>query len=549
MPKKKTRMIDQGAAPFLYLIALFCLNFMTLTGVCGSRSVYYVSGPFLAAGLFVITFLLGGSRVVREQVSTRISHGRITDAILFFESTVVGTFVFTAVIAILSLLLTKPLSNLLFGQRYSDLSIRIILIFLVLGSCIGPLKGFLDALGMRMFSLIGMAILGGGSFLLSVIFSATMKAKGSKIALLLRNDALSAVYGGAGAAIGFSIAAGIAFLWMLIIAAIVRRQLQKQEDTLRIDHDEHPIDMILFYLRQMLPYFAAFATLLICLWTEFRIGLSDAGKDRRGGFGISNWSGWMGGALPATVFSTVMSVLCFTRMPKLCARDVERGKRDALRLRFSMMMRLSAYISIPVSCFLFGAGKPIIQILHNGLDKSAKNAAVVTLKLGGGMVFLGCLTILFVMFLWRTNYSVIIWIAGVSAFVLHVICFYIALQIVPQKIEAVPVALTLFLLFFLLISYFLAKRRLLARTDTSFIGDFLRIMGAAIVASLPVILLNDFMTDEIIPVGGTVILLLIYVFVYALMSLWFQAADLRNKDKIPGGRYIHQLAVWMHIAS
>ena len=46
------------------------------------------------------------------------------------------------------------------------------------------------------------------------------------------------------------------------------------------------------------------------------------------------------------------------------------------------------------------------------------------------------------------------------------------------------------------------------------------------------------MTYEIIPVGGVILLAIVYTVLYMLFSILFQAADLLNVSQIPGGKYV-----------
>ncbi|MGN1023657.1 MAG: hypothetical protein ACI4OJ_09170, partial [Lachnospiraceae bacterium] len=189
-------------------------------------------------------------------------------------------------------------------------------------------------------------------------------------------------------------------------------------------------------------------------------------------------------------------------------------------------------------CFLFGAAKPIIQICHQGFGQSAKDGAVLTLKLSAGSAFLLALALFFILLLAVTGYQGILLCAALLGGVGQTIAFVILERSLPYPIEAMGLALFFFLLFFDLSALILGRRELLAGTDLSFFQDMALILLASVVALIPVELLNDFMTYEIIPVGGVILLAIVYLVLYLLFSILFQAADLLNVTLIPGGKYV-----------
>ena len=203
-----------------------------------------------------------------------------------------------------------------------------------------------------------------------------------------------------------------------------------------------------------------------------------------------------------------------------------------------MTLRLLAYLGIPVSLFLFGAAKPIIQICHSGFGQAAKDGAILSLKLSCGSAFLLAMAFFWILLLLATGYQAVLLVSFVIGAVVQTAAYVLLLSVLPFPIEASGLALFFFLLAFNLSALILGRRELLAQTDLSFLQDYVLILLAGIVALIPVELLNDFMTYEIIPVGGVILLAIVYTVLYMLFSILFQAADLLNVSQIPGGKYV-----------
>ncbi|HCW23591.1 MAG TPA: hypothetical protein DGX96_08110 [Lachnospiraceae bacterium] len=533
MEQKQSRfLMDRKSLPVFLLIMEVCIAVLLVSGTTGCESMYYAAGPFYCLLFPVSIFLYGGLFIARQQIERRLKRRRFYNAIVFYRATVGLTLIPTLVLSLILGFNAQSISTTFFSQRYSYISILLLLPFLIFGSLLGPLLGLVSAMGLTSITFGILNFFGISTIVFGEIFSVLLRARGQKIALLLRNKSLSAVYGGAGAALGFSLAALLSFLAALAICLMIRKNLHDQLDPMALDHDEKLLPAALYYARLLLKEAVFFAILFVTMLVDVAIG----------GFDLTSLAGFYCVSLPLLLLCTILATVFFTRYPLLCQRDFSLGKRKPLRRRFSVMMELSGYVSIPASLFVFGAGKPIVQILHNGMNADIRNAAVLTVKLGAPAIAFGSFLILMMLLVIGTFAEKFILAAGAIAFVVQTLVLYAGLGAFHEKVEALGLSLVFFGAAFGIALYVSVRNSILRVTDTSFVLGLVRVLAAAITACLPVIALNDYMTDEVIPVGGTILLALIYWILFAVVSLWFRAPNLMHLKRVPGGTFVLWLA-------
>lgn len=539
MEQKRQRfMMDRRSLPVFLFVMEVCFAVLLVSGTTGCESMYYAAGPFYCLLFPMATFLIGGMNRERQQLEKRLRRRQYYNAIVFHRASLLWTGALTVILALLLGFQAEGFSTLFFGQRYSYVSILLFLPCLVLVSLLGPMLGLIDAMGLSLLSFGILNVLGVGSIIFAELFSWLFRSRGQKIALLLRNDSLAAVYGGAGAALGFSVAALLAFLLALFLCIMIRRNLHAQLDPMAMNHDEQFLPAMLYYARLLLKDALVFAILFVTMLTDIAIG----------GYGMSDLAGFFCVSVPILVLCTMLCTVFFTRYPILCQRDYAAQSRKKIKRRFTLMMELSGYVAIPASLFVFGAAKPIVQILHSGMNADIRNAAVLTVKLGALSIAFGALLLLMILLVQGTFAERNIIISGAIAFVVQTLVLYLGLGIYNEKVEAISLALTFFTAAFGISLYFSVRNTILRYTDSSFVPIYARIVAAAITAVLPVIALNDYMTDEVIPVGGTILLALIYWFAFVIVSLWFHAPNLLHLDRVPGGRLIYWIADHMGLS-
>lgn len=520
----------------LYLAALSFTVFAA-AGTQGAASVYYACVPLAFCLLFLAALIFGGSDIVAKQVGLRMRRGKIGDAMLFYRSARLSTFLFSFIPAVIFGCLCVQTATAL-GERYSYLAILSLLPALVFGSQLGPSLGFLLSVGLSGVVRFLLGFLSAATVVITLILTAFASGKAAGIGLLLRKHQLIYVYAGAGLGLGISAALTLTFLISAVLCFLVSRNIKSREEPLAIDRDEHLSEVLPYYCRLLLPSLVPAILAAVLFYIDYRIGFAEYAGDGSHAINMNTFGGFFGGCLPVLVLAACLVFAPFSAMPARFYRLLFNQKKKTMRYEFSMTLRLLAYLGIPVSLFLFGAAKPIIQICHSGFGQAAKDGAILSLKLSCGSAFLLAMAFFWILLLLATGYQAVLLVSFVIGAVVQTAAYVLLLSVLPFPIEASGLALFFFLLAFNLSALILGRRELLAQTDLSFLQDYVLILLAGIVALIPVELLNDFMTYEIIPVGGVILLAIVYTVLYMLFSILFQAADLLNVSQIPGGKYV-----------
>lgn len=538
MPRKaKIRMANRDLSFFLLVPAAVSITVFAVAGTQGAASVYYASMPLAFCLLFLAALIFSGADIAARQVGLRIRRGKIGDAMLFYRLARLGTLVLSLIPAIAMGCFGVPLATAM-GERYGYLTMLALIPALVLGTQLGPSLGFLLSVGLSGVVRGLLLVLAAATLVLTLFATSFCAAKAQGISLLLRKQELVYVYAGAGLGLGISAALVLTVLLSAIVCLLVSRNLKSREEPLAIDRDEKAGQVFPYILRLLAPALCLCILMFVLFFVDARIGFSNAPGTGNRTFNMNTFGGFFGGCLPVLAFAGCLVFAPFSAMPQRFYRLLSNQKKKTMRYEFSMTIRLLAYIGIPVSCFLFGAAKPIVQICHQGFGQAAKDGAVLTLKLSAGSAFLLAIALFFIFLLAVTGYQGILLIAALLGGVGQTAAFLVLERALPYPIEAMGLGLFVFLLIFDLAALILGRRELLAETDLSFFGDIGLILLASAVALIPVELLNDFMTYEIIPVGGVILLAIVYIVLYLLFSILFQAADLLNVTLIPGGKYV-----------
>jgi len=524
---------------FIYLIgiSLVCL---VISGITGTDSLYYGGIPVFLAAFYLILVTVGTEKRLAGFLKSRLRRGRITDAILFFECALGVSLGGGLMLALIFLSASSSLSSLLFKEPLSSLSLCTAAPLFICASAYGTLKGFLESTGLKKLSVLSMYVLTLLSVFLGIAFGISWNAKGEKVALLLQNSHYGCVYAAAGTVFGLSMAMLAVFIILLVCSMISLRALRGREDTLRIDHDEQMSGIIPFYFRSTVSAGVCAFLPSISLIVSQRTAAAPSETDI--GVRMAGWGSWIGVSFPL-ILATACACFCvFAHIPDGMTADFEKRRYATLRKRYVITFRLLGYIAIPASCFLFASARPIIQIFHGGLSEAARDSAVQTLRLGFFCACLLSVILLLVVYCMKAGHAFVAAAGCLSGTVLQTVLLLVLTRILPDGIIAVPLSLTAGLITAWFTISTLAGRDLLRFSDSTWLTDWMLIFASALLAGVPVLLLNNLVVDEIIAFGGMILLLIPYTFLFVVLSLYLRAADLVNIRRIPGGRYIYRLA-------
>lgn len=540
-------MLNKDTIWILFFLCALGIVSLILSLTQGTGSMFYAGFVLWLTASYLVMNIAGGTTELRRQIQQRIRKRHFNDAMQMVRASFAGAFVTGALMLLVYTLGAQFAAAGIFGIRDAYLVMFSMAPAVFFGSFIGNLRGTLEAVGYTRISRISLLLLSLLSIVLSILFAIRMAGRGEKVGALLMNSGYKAVYIAAGMGIGISAAVFLVFLFLAVMSYFAVRYIKEHEDHLGIDNDEQFLELFFLYFYKAGPYILVGLTPILLLAVDYRIYLRTIEGATAADY-HSEWGGFMGIALPVVLLMLFGITAMFTQEIGRMTAEYIREAYKKLRLRFSMVMRLSGYLLIPAMFFTFGAAKPLVMIFHGGLYGNAADGAVLSLKYMSPMVFLGTTLLITGLFYWQSSYRSLVVVSFLFGAAFEIGAMSI-LSGMSFGMYAVPLALDVFAIAYLGCAYFLGKRELLARCDSSWIVDDIMITFCAAIAAVPVILLNDLMTEQIFPLVGVIILLVIFSVFYVVLAIFLGCTDYGNIGRFPGGKYIVQLAILLGRAS
>lgn len=526
----------------IYLCALSVVS-LVLSMTQGTSAMFYAAFPLWLSAAYLGMSIAGTTAFMRRQIQTRVKRRHFNDAMQMYRASMLGALTLGTFMTVLYTMASQVIASHVFGIRDSYLVLYAMAPAVLCGSFIGNLRGILEAVGFKHISRISMVLMSVLTVVLSVVFSVSMATRGEKVGALLMNSGYKAVYVAAGVGMGISAAVIITFIVLLVMSHLAVRYIKEREDYLGIDNEEQFRELLVYYYTKVTPYLLPYILPVLMLILDYRFYMGTIESATAADY-HSEWGGFVGITLPLVILLIVAFAALFTREVERMTAEFIKESYKRLRLRFSMVMRLSGYLLIPAVFFIFGAAKPFVEIFHGGLYGGASDGAVLTLKYISPLLFLGTTMIITGMFYWTGYYQslVIVSLLFGTAFEIGAMSILVNTGL---GMNAVPIALDIFAAAYLCCAYYLGKRQILARCDSGWILDDLMVLFAAAIAAVPVILLNDIMTEQIYPLIGVIVLFVIYVPLYVTLAILLGCTDYGNIKRYPGGKYIVQLAIML----
>lgn len=526
---------------------LFPLYLCVLSAVClivsmvqGTSALFYAGVPVWMTAAWLIMSIAGGTAEVRRQIQGRIRRRHFNDAMQVVRASFLGALALGVVATLLFTLGAQFIASHILGIRDAYLVLYTLAPAVLLGTIMGVQRGILEAVGFSGVSTISLLLLSVLSIVCPVLGAVQMAGRGEQVGALLMNTGYKAVYIAAGVGIGISIAVTITFIMLVITSAFAIKYIHDHQDYLGIDNEETMRDLFLHYFYRVGPY-AMVGLVPLLLIVDYRIYTASLAGSTVADY-HSEWGGFMGITFPVVLFLVCAFGAIATLDVQRLAAEYMRQAWKRLRLRWSMVMRLSGYVLIPAVFYVFGAAKPFVWIFHGTLYGNATDGAVLSLKYMSPMVFLGATMVLFGCLYWECYYRRLVLVSFVVGAMFEIGAMSI-LTGAGFGMNAIPIALDVCGVAFLGAAYYLGRRQLLARCDSSWMLDDIMAIFAAAIAAVPVILLNDLMTTGVYPLVGVFVLLLIYVPCYVLLTILLGCVDYGNISRFPGGHYIVQLGI------
>ena len=182
---------------FIYMIVI-CLVSMVISGAVSTDVLMFAGIPVMFFAAFLSFYTAFSENLTEGLLKSRLQRRKFTDAILFYRSAVLLSLVLGTCASVLLCLNARLFSSVILNVPLSSLTLMCLLPYLVFGTSIGVMKGFLNAAGMRRLSDYSYWILSAATVILSAFFGVFMQIRGAKVGLLLHNSNYAAVYSAAG---------------------------------------------------------------------------------------------------------------------------------------------------------------------------------------------------------------------------------------------------------------------------------------------------------------------------------------------------------------
>ncbi len=544
---RKLRKFDIGLTSVLLLPVVLCIVSVIFSLCLGSSVMFYAGIPFLLLAAASVGSFVGVSGFVARQMEKRLQRRKYTDAAAIFYASL-KVLLFTC----LGGFLLCWGGTFLLHNALSAATFRMYLPALFLYPFPGLFQGLLIGTGTQRSKRIAalmpwaMAI---GTFTAGGILSVTGYTRGVKVGALLRNDSMGYVYAACGMATGVCIVVCAVLLLGAVAGFLSLRSLQRshrfrQDDLFGSDGKEDPAAMFAYCLRHLvlaltMPMFPVMAIVI-----GSRLWMSS--QEIRSNTLASYWGGFVGIGLPVCTGLAFLAAMPFTALATQVVRAWQAGKKKAMRMRLSLLLRLSAYVGIPMSAFVFAAAKEIAAMFH-ALTFKAEESAILSLKSGSFLIFLFQTIILVLIVYWNCNGKRMIFLAGCVSFfagiVLQVLLHLFGVGI-TMNMWALDIIAAVFL-----IALYLGGHSLLGRLDASFWYDDFLIAACAGVSAIPLILLNDYLILVMPAALAFLLMLAVYWVLFVVLSILLRAADLLNMHRIPLGEWIYDIAVILGAAA
>lgn len=542
--KNRVRKFDTDLCSFLLFLLIYCIIAVVFSLKDGSDVMFYAGFPMLFSAVCAVFSMICADGFTREQTARRLARKKYGDALTLFGSVLRFSFVCAAGTFVIFYLGSGILGKAVLGNALFAPILRAFTPALVLLPFLGAMKGFLHGIGKRRAARVALWLLTVFYAMFGPVFGLIGAHRGSKVAAILRNDDMMAVYCACGIGTGLSAAAMICFVFLVALTFLSVRSLQRsshyrREDLFEGRRSESSGELFHYCAMKLLPGFILGILMLLALVIGYRMWLGS--RSLRPAIVKSVWGGFTGVGLPICLGTSLLLAMPFTQLTVSCVRACQQEKRKLLRMRLLLLLRLSAYMGIPASAFVFAAAKEIAGMFTQ-LTFKGEESAVLTLKAGSFLIFLVQTAILLLIFFWRCEEKRVIVFSAGAAFFAEIV-FLVVLKISGVGITMNVWPLDVMGVVFLVILYLAGRSGAADGVDPSFLTEDILIAVCAAGAAIPLLLLNDYMLAILPAPLAFLVMLAVFWILFVLLSLFLHAADLRNLHRIPGGGWILNLAM------
>lgn len=529
---------------------LFRILLMSLIGEEGVgyfapvNEIFIVCGLFITYGLAETTHSLIKYRIKREQYkSARRVFQCALSLCLIFGVTVCGVLLFA----------NEFIANVVILERYSWLPICVMAPAVVFTSLTCLLRGYFQGTGTRIptvhsLLLEQMLMIGLGVFMTYVL-----SRYGDKVAAILQDDSLTAVYGAVGVFIGISLAALLSFLHLLFIYLMYRGTVKKQiyRDTSRSIEPKGYLYGSLF--RSAVPY--GMTAVLFGLTNMIDQRMYYYYQNIFNGNGeavwidkVLVWGNYYGMYLPVIGILAACACLIPAKAMKSISGTWIREEYRSARDQMTQTINHCVMVTVPLVFFTAVIAEPLAIMIGQGNP-----------DISASLIQYGCAVILFAVFsylcfglLKQFDKIPHLLLIGIGGFLLHLAILYLLLSNVGETgmgINGVALSNVISMACVCVAGLALVFRHMQYRQE--WMSRCLRILIITLlcagVAGLIAALLKTALLTLLPEFVLIIICVVIALLVYLILMLLLRGITENELEKMPAGIIIIKIARIMHL--
>lgn len=533
---------DTDITSFLLLLLSFCVVPVFFSFRDGSEVMFYAGFPMLFAAVSITVSMGYIDALVAGQVQKRMRKKRGAGAALFCRTSLLAALYAGILKFFVFFVLSGFIGRTVLGYSLIPPILRMFTPAICLISFLGCLKGILRGIGQERIARISIWVQTAAFLVLGIAFGLAGSLRGQKVGVLLRNADIRAAYCACGIALGFDIATAVALVYLAVMCFLttgrIRHQKEYRDEFDRPVRREDPRELMHWYWRNLVP--AMIPALVFILGIMVGYSLWRNGQSSNTRLLISRWGGYMGIGFPLVTGCGLIAAMPFTGALRDLIRENESGHGRQIRAKGALLLRLSGYVSIPWSAFLFGAAKEIVGLFPN-LTFRAQEAAILTIKAGCFQVFLLQSMVLVQLFFWKTGRRRAAIIAVCTGFFFQII-LEVILKLAGTGITLDAWTLDVSMAVSLGVCAVTAASDRSLRLRFSWLSDDILTAICAGLADIPVILLNDYLLEVMAAFPAFLTELVLFYLIFIILSILLRAADLQNIRRIPGGGLVAAIA-------
>ena len=528
-----------GAGLIAYLIGLIIR--IPLVHIIGDKGLgFFAAGMELLAVLSAV-FSYGISKTVMLLVKYRAKRDMFKSAKKVYRSALFFTMAISILAAVFVFFFGEFIAQTFVLEYMGYLAVMAVAPAILLSGLLGVIRGYLQGMG-AMTPTVHSKLLEKVIMLFACLMLAAERYNyGLKVAALLRNDDYAAAYGAMGAAIGVSIAGGVAVLHMVFIKLAYTGTFKQQlaKDTSK--YVESNGQIISMFFSVALPYLLCALLYNMNYLVDQRIFNYAMNRQERGSIRVAHWGIYYGKySVIIGIFAVACALAAVSGIPRI-AQMYEKQEYGEAKYRIESKVHHLAILSIPCAVWTAVLAEPMVGMLFTG----DQDTAAKLLRTGSSVIVVFAFSYFFMSLLQRIRKIRIVILGGLAAFVVHLI-FLLAL-INSTKLGIVAVALGL-LVFWLVacIAGFIGVMQ-----SVRFSVDWIRTLGVTAIAAGASGLLGLFLSKLLIGlIGNAVTFILCFVLciiVYLVVLIALKGVRDDELEDIPGGNAIVVLAERMHL--